>query len=484
VAPPTLSVGLKPLEARGLVRHDDRRFLVLTAGGERIAQQVHHRFAVIRAFLGGVLGIPDRDALAEACLLEHGISDATTERLLDLLKLLREDRELREFFQRRFAEYQRTCRASAECSTCDLACMSGPGRGSRGLMRRAALVMLALVLAPAAMAARTPRTAGMRASAPAARAERARELMGTICTAQAEAADTVRAGVAIDEAFDVVATLDSVMSSWNEASELQRLNARAAADRVACSEDLFAAIQAGLQAAGETDGAFDPTIEPLDRVWDMRGAGREPEPGELSDARRLVGWHMVVLDPGRRTVHFLKPGMGIDLGGIGKGYALDRAVETLRARRVTRALVNFGGEIIAMTNHEPWQVLVADPADRLQPVLRLSLSNGAISTSGQSERTVIVHGEPRGHIFDPHLGEPVASRASVSVVARSAMRADALSTALFVMGRARAFDFAREHPDIGVLWLEPDGDGVKAWVMNLTALAAEPGARIQWMRDP
>jgi Mn-dependent DtxR family transcriptional regulator len=132
VAPPTLSVGLKSLEARELVRHDDHRFLVLTPAGERVAQQVHHRFAVARAFLGDVLGIPASDALAEACLLEHVVSDATTGRMLDLLKLLREDRELRELFQHRFAEYHRACRANSECATCDLACFSsaaptGPG---------------------------------------------------------------------------------------------------------------------------------------------------------------------------------------------------------------------------------------------------------------------------------------------------------------------------------------------------------------------
>ena len=130
VAPPTLSVGLRPLEARGLVRHDDRRFLVLTDAGKRVAQQVHHRFAVMRIFLGDVLGIPESSALGEACLLEHDVSDATTERLLDLVKLLREDRELREFFQHRFSEYQRTCRSSAECAICDLACMSGAGRAA------------------------------------------------------------------------------------------------------------------------------------------------------------------------------------------------------------------------------------------------------------------------------------------------------------------------------------------------------------------
>ncbi len=124
VAPPTLSVGLKPLVARGLVMHDDHRFLLLTPQGERVAREVHHRFAVVRAFLRDVLGVAEASALHEACLLEHDVSARTTERLLDLLKLLRDDRELREFFQHRFAEYHRSCRVVEECATCDLACFT------------------------------------------------------------------------------------------------------------------------------------------------------------------------------------------------------------------------------------------------------------------------------------------------------------------------------------------------------------------------
>lgn len=123
VAPPTLSVGLRALEARGLVSHDDHRFLVLSPAGERIAREVHHRFSVMRAFLQDVLGVPAAQALSEACLLEHDVSAVTTERLLDLVKLLREDRELREFFGHRFSEYHRQCRTSEACAACDMGCV-------------------------------------------------------------------------------------------------------------------------------------------------------------------------------------------------------------------------------------------------------------------------------------------------------------------------------------------------------------------------
>jgi DtxR family Mn-dependent transcriptional regulator len=124
VAPSTLSVGLRPLEARGLLAHDDHRFLVLTAKGERVAREVHHRFAVMRHFLSDVLGVPEKVAADEACLMEHDVSPETTERLLDVLKLLRQDDELRGLLLERLADFRRKCLPQTECATCDLACMT------------------------------------------------------------------------------------------------------------------------------------------------------------------------------------------------------------------------------------------------------------------------------------------------------------------------------------------------------------------------
>lgn len=350
-------------------------------------------------------------------------------------------------------------------------------------MRRSLLLLLAILLPLVALAApKIP--AGRRASAPGPRAERVRFLMGTPCAIQAEALDTTRAGAAIQEAFEGIDRLEHVLSSWDPESELHGLNARASSDRIPCSADLYAVLEEALRVAGETEGAFDPTIEPLNVAWDVRGKGRKPERTEIADARLNVGWRMVVLDPGRHTARFLKPGMGVVLDGVGRGYALDRAADQLRERRVTRALLNFGGDVLALTSHQPWQVAVADPADPARPVIRIALSNGAVSTSGQLERGAEMEGAHRALIIDPRIGAPLVSRATVSVVTRSAARASALSTALLVMGRERAFEFAGRHPEIGVLWLEPDGDQVRAWVSNLPAVTDEPNVRIHWVREP
>ncbi len=307
--------------------------------------------------------------------------------------------------------------------------------------------------------------------------ERGRYLMGTVCTATVELADTTRAGAALDRALETIARLEPVMSSWASDSELARFHA-AGKPGFACSAELFAALSAARAWAESTGGAFDPTVEPINRIWDMRGEGRVPTASEQSEAAALVDWRALELDPATRRARLLRPGMGVDLGGIGKGLALDRAAETLRADRVDRAMINFGGQILALGS---WEASVADPRDRLRPVFRVPMRNASLSTSAQSERGVDVAGRHRGHILDPRTAEPVAFEGSVSVLAPSALAADALSTALLIMGRERARKFAAGHPDIGVLWVEPSRGTLHTWKWNLVDVVADPGARIAWM---
>ena len=128
VTPATLSVGLRPLEARRLLAHDDRRFLLLTPAGERVAREVHHRYVVLRSFLSDVLRVPKATAEREACLIEHDISAATTERVLDFLKLLQEDREVGSLFRARFEAFHRSCGPGHACADCGLACLTAPPR--------------------------------------------------------------------------------------------------------------------------------------------------------------------------------------------------------------------------------------------------------------------------------------------------------------------------------------------------------------------
>ncbi|MGH7731953.1 MAG: FAD:protein FMN transferase, partial [Candidatus Eiseniibacteriota bacterium] len=164
---------------------------------------------------------------------------------------------------------------------------------------------------------------------------------------------------------------------------------------------------------------------------------------------------------------------------IGKGFALDRARATLTRLGARRALLNLGGEVLALG--ERHTVAVAHPEVRLAPVVELEVSDACVSTSGQSERGFTGRGARYGHVVDPRGGRPVATPASVTVVCRSATRADALATALLVMGRERASEFVMAHGDLGALWLEPAGSGVRAWCWNLPTARAAPGAAVRWM---
>jgi thiamine biosynthesis lipoprotein len=348
------------------------------------------------------------------------------------------------------------------------------------LARAFSVVALLAVTHLAAVAAPPP--------ADAARVSRARYLMGTLCTGSAEARDTASAARAIDAALDEIARLERVMSNWRADSELSRLNASAASAPFACSPDLWAVLDSALALAALTDGAFDATVEPLARAWDLRGTGRVPSDEEIVQARMLVGAGHVTRDVAARAVRFDRPGVGFDLGGIGKGYALDRAADTLRALGVRRATLNLGGEVVVLSEPRvarpaPASAAVAHPLERLRPVVELAAEGLAISTSSQNERGFEIHRARYGHILDPHRGSPPFSRASVTVIASSATRADALSTALLVHGREGAGRFAGLHPELGVLWLEASGDRVRAWRWNLAAAWPAQGANVQWMND-
>ena len=291
-------------------------------------------------------------------------------------------------------------------------------------------------------------------SAAAEPATRARWLMGTLWTFTAEGGN---AGAAIDAALDTVASLERRLSNWRDASELSRLNAAGAG---VVSVPLAAVLDSARALARATGGAFDPTVEALTLAWDLRGEGRVPGLAELSAARARIGWGRLSLDGQRVALG----GTQLDLGGIAKGFALDQAAGVLRARGVGAGSLDAGGQRLLLGG-QPCSVWVAHPVERDRASVLLVLAGGSLSTSAQSEHI--------GHVLDPDTGEPVATRASVSVWAHSGTSADALSTALLVMGRERARRFAAVHRGLGVLWLEPEGARVvaEAWNLDVGAIA-------------
>jgi thiamine biosynthesis lipoprotein len=295
------------------------------------------------------------------------------------------------------------------------------------------------------------------APADPAPAQRAQWLMGTFCSGQVYAPGPEAAEAALASAFDRIAAAEALLSTWRDDSELALLNRRAASAPVPVSAELAAFLGDALRLAATTGGTFDPTVGALIDLWDLRGAGRVPAEAEIDRARRAVGYAHVHLDGVAGTVRFHAPSLWIDSGGVGKGFALDRAAAVLRASGAQAALLDFGGQLLAVGSPpgEPaWAVAVADPDHRDQAVLLLALRDASAATSAQSERGRDLDGRWVGHILDPRTARPVERGGSVTVVTRSATDADALATALFVMGPERGLRWIEGREGIGVGFLE------------------------------
>jgi thiamine biosynthesis lipoprotein len=310
--------------------------------------------------------------------------------------------------------------------------------------------------------------AGIPAESPEPRVDRARYLMGTVCQGSVFPSEGITAegsAQALQAAFDEIARLEAVLSDYREDSELSRMNREAGAAPFPCSSDLFEFLLAAIGYSRETGGAFDVTAAPLVSLWDLRGAGRIPSSAEIERARRQVGFSLLGLDRTRSTVRFQAPGMRLDPGALGKGFALDAAARTLRSRGVRSAMLDFGGQILAIgapPGAAAWEIDVAHPLDRSRPVTSLMVRDQSVATSGSSERGLIVEGRRLGHVVDPRTGAPIEALGSATVIAATGAEADALSTALLVMGPDAGLDWASARSGIEVLYLAAEGDRIVA----------------------
>ncbi len=289
---------------------------------------------------------------------------------------------------------------------------------------------------------------------------RTRPAMGTLLAMTVRGLAGTAAEEAIDRAFAEVEALEASMTLWRPDSELRLATTLAARAPARLSPDLFRVVSLATRFAEESDGAFDPTVGPLVRLWGFLGDGqaRVPADADVAQALAHVGWRRLHLDPAASTLRIDGAGIEIDLGGIGKGYAVDRALESLRAAGASAALVDFSGNLRAFGLPAP--VDVQHPRDGNGPLATLLLDEAAVSTSGDYEKYFVEDGVRYGHILDPRTGRPVRGVASVTVVAPTAAEADALSTTLFVLGPERgAAMLAQHHPQAGALFVELDAGG-------------------------
>lgn len=268
---------------------------------------------------------------------------------------------------------------------------------------------------------------------------------------QGEAPVALRA--AGEEALDEIDRLEAQLSLFRPSSEIAHLNALAAQSPVRVTPGLFALLQHAKILHAETHGAFDITVAPLVRCWGfMGGTGKIPKPEELEAARASVGMQHVVLEQADFSVHFAREGVMLDLGAIGKGYAVERAADLLREAGVTSALLHGGTSTVyalgKQSDGQPWQVAVENPRTafgpgRAQvatepsssvPIATVPLTDEAMSVSAVWGKSFEADGKVFGHVLDPRSGRPVSGAVLAAVVLPSATETDALSTALLTLG--------------------------------------------------
>ena len=250
-------------------------------------------------------------------------------------------------------------------------------------------------------------------------------------------------------AFERFAALDTIMSDYRADSELMQLCAKAGGPPVVVSRDLFKVLQRSQEVAQRSNGAFDVTCGPLITLWrKARKTHVLPTSEEREQARTLVGWQKLRLDSRKRTVQLLVPGMKLDLGGIGKGYADDCAQEVLKKQGITHALVEAGGDIV-VSNPPPgekgWKIQVANAGVTSNSPLLL-YANTAISTSGDTEQFVEISNRRYSHIIDPRTGQALTDRIQVTIVAKDGLTSDGLSTAVSVLGAEKGQELAKTYP--------------------------------------
>jgi thiamine biosynthesis lipoprotein len=324
--------------------------------------------------------------------------------------------------------------------------------------------VLALVLAHLALA-----TAAGSSQAPSlVRVEHRDEVMGSTFAVVLYGADRMSLDAAARAALHEAHRLDALLSNYKPDSEWSAVNRAAGSRPVAVSPELFALLADCLRYSAESDGAFDITVGPLMRVWGFyNGEGKLPKRREVEASLRHVGYRHIHLDHAAGTVLFAVPGLELDPGGIGKGYAVDRMVDVLAARGVAMGLVSASGSTIFGRGAPPdeprgWPITIRRPGDREAVAAQVFLKDMALSTSGSAEKFFWANGRTYAHLIDPRTGYPARGVASVSVVAPRAIDSEAWTKPYFINGRA--WTAAHKRAGTRVFFCTDDRSAACEWI--------------------
>ncbi|MDO3378396.1 FAD:protein FMN transferase [Geoalkalibacter halelectricus] len=296
----------------------------------------------------------------------------------------------------------------------------------------------------------------LRGDAREQQVRQSRILMGTVVEINVLDQDARRAQAAVEAAFAEMARIEELMSVQRPDSEVARLGR--AEQSLAVSTETAEVLALGLEIARRSAGAFDPSLGRLKALWDLEGdAPRIPEQAAIAAALEGIGPQALRLEGLR--VYKAHPELVVDLGGIAKGYAVDRAVAVLEQAGIASASVNAGGDLrlLGGRGERPWRIGIQHPREAGEVLTILELSDRAVVTSGDYERYFEQDGRRYHHIFDPRTGFPADAVQSVTLVADSAMLADALATAVFVLGPRQGLDLVGEFPGVEVLIVDAAG---------------------------
>ncbi len=305
--------------------------------------------------------------------------------------------------------------------------------------------------------------------------------MGTVYSIAAYAPPSISLEDAVGQAFAEIDRLDALMSHYRPPSEICAINRSAFAAPVTVTAELFALLAEAFRLSEATGGAFDVTVGALMKAWGFfRRSGRVPAPDELAQTLQQTGFRRVRLDPHSKTIAFARPGIELDLGAIGKGYAVDRAAAVLREHGVRNALISSGSSSIAALGAPPgqpgWKIALRHPFERRRQVRALRLGNLSISTSGGSEQVFVLDGRLYTHLLDPRSGRPVEDMLMSAVIGANNALTDALSTAFLVLGADGSREFLARNPGLTALLFRPAGRTAGRRAIEQIVLASSEAA--------
>lgn len=297
--------------------------------------------------------------------------------------------------------------------------------------------------------------------------EQAFDIMDTEVTVKAYGPN---AEEAIQRAIAEMRRLDSLLSAYDPDSEVAAINSMAGVAPVKVSEDTIKVIQRALYFAELSGGVFDPTILPVSRLWTLaREKEQLPSKEEVAAALELVDYRLVQIDPDEGTVYLPMKGMGLDLGAIAKGYAVDKMAEILRASGVKDFLINAGGNVYAggrKPDNSKWRVGVTDPRDTEATLGVMHAEDISVVCSGDYRRYFVVDNTVYHHIIDPRTGYPSDTSRGTTVFYPSSTDADALSTILFILGPDDSEGILSQFEGIGAIFVRKDGSVVTKGIIE------------------